>query len=233
MAETKPAHHFTWPTARIEICGPLGAGKTTLMSLLAHYGCLAVYEPVEQHPYLAAFYADPPRYALEKCGFFALDYLHSVKSNSGAARSVVMDTGVPVLRAYHDVAPLTASDRVVVDTLLDGVATAITPADLYIHLTATTAQLLERIARRGRSIEASVPASYIDQLNSRLDLHLQAIDHRSRLLSLELSALEGLTEPETIYPVIARINMALHHALDDQRRAAQQEPNLPLAVAAA
>jgi deoxyadenosine/deoxycytidine kinase len=233
MAETKPAHHFSWPTARIEICGPLGAGKTTLMSLLAYYGCQAVYEPVEQHPYLAAFYTDPARFALEKCGFFALDYLHSVKSNTGATRSVVMDTGVPVLRAYHDVAPLGGIDRMVADRLLDGVAAAIAPADLYIHLTASTEQLLERIAKRGRTIEASVPASYVAELNARLDQHLQNIDSRSRLLSLELSALEGLTEPETIYPVITRINIALHHALDDQRRGARQEPALPLSGAAA
>lgn len=213
---------LTWPKARIEICGPLGAGKTTLLNLLAHHGAKPIYEPVQQHPYLEDFYGNPPKFALEKCCFFALDYLHSLKLHSSCETTIALDASVPLLRAYHDMAPLRMDERLMADDLLDGIAASLPPADLYIHLSADTQYLLKRIARRGRDMEASISADYVDGLNRRLDHHISRVAIHSRLLVLEVQALEGLTDPDGIAPVIENINKALYMALEAHAGKAQQ-----------
>lgn len=218
---------LAWPRARIEICGPLGSGKTTLLNLLAHFGATPIYEPVQQHPYLEAFYGNPPKYALEKCCFFALDYLHSLKTHSTQAGTVALDASVPLLRAYHDMAPLRMDERLMADDLLDGIAAQLPPADLYIHLTADTQYLLKRIAKRGRDMEATVSADYVEGLNRRLDHHISRVAIHSRLLALDLQTLEGRTTPETIAPVIENIHKALSLALDAKASKAEQQA-LPL-----
>lgn len=218
---------LVWPKARIEICGPLGAGKTTLLNLLTHYGATPIYEPVQQHPYLADFYTNPPKYALEKCCFFALDYLHSLKTHSAHESTVALDASVPLLRAYHDMAPLRMDERLMADDLLDGIAAQLPPADLYIHLSADTQYLLKRIAKRGRDMESAVSADYVEGLNRRLDHHIARVAIHSRLLVLEVQALEGLTDPEGIRPVIENIHKTLHLALDAKAGSAQEQP-LPL-----
>ena len=43
----------------IAIAGNIGSGKTTLTRMLAHhYGWTPRFEPVDNNPYLADFYAD-------------------------------------------------------------------------------------------------------------------------------------------------------------------------------
>ncbi len=221
---------LSWPKARIEICGPLGSGKTTLLNLLAHFGATPIYEPVQQHPYLEDFYSNPPKYALEKCCFFALDYLHSLKTHSAHEGTVALDASVPLLRAYHDMAPLRMDERLMADDLLDGIAAQLPPADLYIHLSADTQYLLKRIAKRGRDMEATVSADYVDGLNRRLDHHISRVATHSRLLALELQTLEGRTTPETIAPIIESIHKALSLALEAKASKAEQQA-LPLAEA--
>ena len=48
----------------IAVAGNIGSGKTTLTGMLAkHYGWEAMYESVENNPYLASYYEDHiPRY---------------------------------------------------------------------------------------------------------------------------------------------------------------------------
>ena len=48
----------------IAIVGNIGAGKTTLTGLLAkHYGWEALYEEVDDNPYLEDFYSDMKRWS--------------------------------------------------------------------------------------------------------------------------------------------------------------------------
>ena len=48
----------------IAVAGNIGSGKTTLTKLLAHrYNWTPRFEPVDNNPYLADFYADMPRWS--------------------------------------------------------------------------------------------------------------------------------------------------------------------------
>lgn len=210
---------FVWPAARIEICGPLGAGKSTLVNLLAHYGATPLYEPVEQHPFLAKFYEDPPRYALETLIHFVTHYMHMVKVHSPLTTTMVVDSGLPLRRTYHEVGTTDPTERLIGDDLMNGIAALLPPADLYIHLTASTDELMERIRRRGRDIEADVPSSYVDALNRTLDHQMELVSEQSRILSLRVTDLKGLTDPISIRPIIAHIHAALMSALEAKGKA--------------
>ena len=55
----------------IAIAGNIGSGKTTLTKLLAHrYGWTPRFEPVDNNPYLADFYADMPRWSFNLQVYF-------------------------------------------------------------------------------------------------------------------------------------------------------------------
>lgn len=221
------AANFIWPGARIEICGPLGSGKSTLVRLLHHFGATPLYEPVEQHPYLGKFYENPQRYGLETNIHFVTHYLHSIKAHMPLETTLVVDSGLPLRRTYHDVGEMSLTERLIGDDLMDGIGALLPPADLYIHLSATTQQLLSRIARRGRDIESAVSADYVDKLNRRLDQHMARIGLNSRLLTLKVEALEGMTEPDSALPIIQQINRTLHAGLEAAGRQTKQSP-LPL-----
>lgn len=118
---------FIWPAARIEICGPLGSGKSTLVNLLAHYGVTPLYEPVEQHPFLAKFYEDPPRYALETLIHFATYHFHMLKVHSPLTTTIVADSGLPLRRTYHEVGTTDPTERLIGDDLMNGIAALLPP----------------------------------------------------------------------------------------------------------
>src|SRR5271155_1395777 len=55
----------------VAVAGTIGAGKTSLVAwLVKRYGLVPFYEPNEQNPYLADFYADMARWAMHSQCFF-------------------------------------------------------------------------------------------------------------------------------------------------------------------
>jgi len=101
---------------RIELCGPLGIGKTTLAQKLSEStGWYLVQEPVETNPFLRAFYQAPRKYAFEKNLFFLLDYLHEIKSR--AVGDFIFDHSAVVHRSYAALNHLLPHEKTVFSAL--------------------------------------------------------------------------------------------------------------------
>lgn len=65
---------------RIEICGGIASGKTTLAKLLEENGIgKAIYENFEKNPFWEAFYKNPSKYAFETEIAFTLQHYHEIK----------------------------------------------------------------------------------------------------------------------------------------------------------
>ena len=153
------------------LAGNIGAGKSTLVGLLAErLGFSPYYEPVAENPYLVDFYADMPRWALQSQLFFLTHRVRSHRALMEDTRSVVQDRSIYedaeiFARNLYEQGSMTERDwntyRNLYRTLID-----LLPApDLVVYLKASVPTLRKRIALRGREMEASIPDSYLEGLN--------------------------------------------------------------------
>ena len=76
----------------IAIAGNIGSGKTTLTKLLAHrYGWTPRFEPVDNNPYLADFYADMPRWSFNLQVYFLNKRFKEVVEISKSKEVIIQD----------------------------------------------------------------------------------------------------------------------------------------------
>ena len=76
----------------IAIAGNIGSGKTTLTKLLAHrYGWTPRFEPVDNNPYLADFYADMPRWSFNLQIYFLNKRFKEVVEISKSEDTIIQD----------------------------------------------------------------------------------------------------------------------------------------------
>lgn len=155
----------------VAIAGNIGAGKSTLTTLLANrYGLRPVYEAVDENPYLADFYQDMGSWAFHSQVFFLAKRLKQHLAEINGATYVVQDR--TVFEDAHIFAQnlyleghLSERDWQTYMALYQGIAPALRKPDLLIYLEADLPTLQAHIARRGRAYEQSIPASYLEALN--------------------------------------------------------------------
>ena len=76
----------------IAVAGNIGSGKTTLTKLLAHrYGWIPRFEPVDNNPYLADFYADMPRWSFNLQIYFLNKRFKEVVEISKSQDTIIQD----------------------------------------------------------------------------------------------------------------------------------------------
>jgi deoxyadenosine/deoxycytidine kinase len=156
----------------IVVAGNIGAGKSTLVELLSkRLGFVPFYEPVQDNPYLADFYADMPRWAFHSQLSYLTRRLRIHKQLLGVEGSVVQDRSVYedaqiFARNLYLQGDINERDWAVYQDLYQILVDLLPPPDLVIYLRTGLAALQARIARRGREYEAQIPADYLERLNS-------------------------------------------------------------------
>jgi len=155
----------------VAVAGNIGVGKSTLVEKLCiTLGCTPFYEPVTENPYLADFYRDMRSWAFHSQIFFLTHRLRSHHALSLHASSVIQDRSV-----YEDAeifahnlylqGHIHPRDYQTYRELYQTLVEFLPPPDLVIYLRASVPTLLNRIARRGREYERSIPADYLSSLN--------------------------------------------------------------------
>ena len=90
---------------RVEICGGIAAGKTTLARLLRSKILTPIYEDFKKNPFYDAFYEDPRRYAFETELTFLLQHYHQQKAMASKNRDFCADfswSWIAPMRGYSD-----------------------------------------------------------------------------------------------------------------------------------
>lgn len=152
----------------IAIDGVIGVGKTTLTDMVVgRFTGKAVYEEVEENPFLADFYQDQKRFAFQTQMFFLLSRYR--QQQEIPQRELFHQLLVADYTFWKDkiFAYLNLEDRELflyekIVTLLER---DIPKPDLVVYLKSTPERLMLNIKKRGRSFERNISFDYIQALN--------------------------------------------------------------------
>lgn len=169
MTDTK-VRNLLAESRHIVVEGPIGAGKTSLaMRLAAHLGAGMFLEQAGANPFLARFYQDPKRYALQTQLFFLfqrVDQLRELSQPDIFGSCIVADYLLdkdPLFAQLN-----LADDEYALYRQIYGTLAPQAPApDLVIYLHAKPETLIARIRKRGIESERRIGEGYLALLAER------------------------------------------------------------------
>ncbi|MGH8477732.1 MAG: deoxynucleoside kinase [Methylococcales bacterium] len=165
---TKKNFHFLLVEAhRVEICGGIASGKTTLATLLNRIFLFPIHENFQSNPFWKAFYADPVSTAFETEISFLLQHYHEIKIAIKQTKAFACDFS-PLLDLAYAQVTLNNSKREAFTVVYREIQRELPAPDLVIHLACDPEIELERIRRRGRDVEQSLTVDYLAALNRAL-----------------------------------------------------------------
>lgn len=151
----------------IVVEGPLGVGKTTLARLLAEeFNARAIFEQVEDNPFLKKFYDDPRAYAFQTQLFFLLSRYRqqrALRQQDLFAQQTVADYlfAKDQIFAQANLEP----DELALYRQLFGLLDARLPKpDLVVYLQARADVLIERLRKRDRDYERRIALEYVQRI---------------------------------------------------------------------
>ena len=164
------------------LAGNIGAGKSTLVQLLAdRLGFRPYFEPVTENPYLVDFYADMGRWAFHSQLYFLTHRLRSHHELAADPWSVVQDRSIyedaeVFARNLHEQGTMSDREWETYHGLYRTIIDMLPAPDLVLYLRCSVPTLKARIARRARGFEATIPDDYLAGLNRYYEEWLECFD---------------------------------------------------------
>ena len=166
----------------IAIAGNIGAGKTTLTTMLAkRYGWKAHFEPVDNNPYLADYYEDMNRWAFNLQIYVLNKRFRDVVEISRSADTVIQDRTIfEDARIFapnlHDMGLMSDRDFDNYTHLFDLMLSLVKLPDLLIYIRCSVPHLIDHIQMRGREYEQTMRIDYLRGLNERYEEWIKSYD---------------------------------------------------------
>ncbi|MBL8968394.1 MAG: deoxynucleoside kinase [Spirochaetaceae bacterium] len=196
------------------LAGNIGAGKSTLVGLLAErLGFRPYYEPVAENPYLQDFYADMERWAFHSQLFFLGHRIKSHRALMDDPWSVVQDRSVyedaeVFARNLHERGSMNSRDWETYRSLYRTLTGLLPAPDLVVYIRASVPTLKSRIARRGRDFEAAIPDEYLAGLNRLYEEWLECFD-LAPVLVVPGDRLDFVAESRDLAAIVASVEERL------------------------
>ena len=156
------------PVNYIAVEGVIGAGKTSLASMLADsLNAKLVLEKFEDNPFLEKFYSDRDRYALRTQLFFLLErytQLQELTQEDLFHSHVVSDFlfEKDKIFAYLN---LNDDELKIYESVVSALERKIIDPDLVIFLQSPVTKLMKNIRERARQVEKEITKGYIEELH--------------------------------------------------------------------
>ena len=199
----------------IAIVGNIGAGKTTLTGLLAkNYEWDALYESIDNNPYMEDFYNDMKRWSFNLQIYFLNSRFQQLTDISTNNRNVIQDRTIYedahiFAENLHEMALMTTRDYENYKAIFNNITSFIRPPDLLVYLRASVPTLVNNIQRRGRDYEAGIRLDYLSKLNDKYETWIKNYD-LGKLLILDKDKLDFTNNPEDLGFIMQAIEAEIH-----------------------
>jgi deoxyadenosine/deoxycytidine kinase len=198
----------------IAVAGNIGAGKSSLTSLLSErLKWEAFLEGVSDNPYLADFYTDMAQWSFHSQVFFLARRLGHHRQLLDRPNSVIQDRTVYedaeiFARNLYIQGSMSERDFSTYGELYRAVTAILPPPNLVIYLSASVPTLRARIQSRGRTYERDISDAYLARLNH---LYEDWIEHFSLcpVLTIPADRLDFVANPAHLAMVIQKIQERL------------------------
>jgi deoxyadenosine/deoxycytidine kinase len=153
------------------VAGNIGAGKTSLTErLAARLNWQSGFESVADNPYLADFYKDMRSWSFHLQIFFLGHRAAQHKMLAEGSQNAIIDRSIYedmhiFARALHELNNVTERDYDSYRQLYNVVVESLPSPALLIYLHAPVDVLVDRILKRGRSIESGITPDYLRLLD--------------------------------------------------------------------
>lgn len=198
----------------IAIAGNIGAGKTTLAKMLAkRYNWIPRFEPVDNNPYLADYYADMKRWSFNTQIYFLNKRFKEIVEISKSEESIIQDRSIfedacifaPNL---HDMGMMSDRDFDNYTELFDLMISLVKLPDLLIYIRSSIPTLINHIEKRGRDFEQSIRLDYLKGLNDRYENWIKT--YPGKVLIIDGDETKFEQDPEAFLTITDRIDSELY-----------------------
>ena len=173
---------------RIEICGGIASGKTTLAKLLQGANLISIFEDFRKNPFYRAFYRDPAGTAFETELTFLLQHYHQEKSAAKHMKSFCADFSTVLDLAYASVT-LKPEQLRLFRLVHKEIEAELPLRALLVHLQCPPEVELQRIRRRRRRAERTITKAYLAKINDALDARTKSLSRSEKVLVIDSDAL--------------------------------------------
>ncbi len=198
----------------VAVAGNIGCGKSSLTTLLSQkFGWKPYYEIVESNPYLSDFYKDMKRWSFNLQMFFLTKRFQHQQEIASLGESIIQD------RTIYEDAEIFAKNLYLHGKMeerdyktyaghFDLMTSFLKSPDLLVYLKCDTPTLIQRIALRGRDYEKTIPAEYLDQLNTQYEAWTTNYN-KGRILTIDVSRVDFVNNPKELDRIAAMISWEL------------------------
>jgi deoxyadenosine/deoxycytidine kinase len=194
MAEANPN---TYNYLVIE--GNIGAGKTTLASMIAEkYNARLILEQYAENPFLPKFYEDPERYSFPlELSFLASRYhqLHRELTSPDLFKSFTVADYFFSKSLIFSKITLQVDEFNLYRNLFNIIYRQLPKPDLFVYLHVSIENLLSNILKRGRDYESGIGPEYLEKLQEGYFDYFRSLRDR-RILVLDVNELDFLSRQE-------------------------------------
>jgi len=154
----------------VVIEGNIGAGKTTLATMLAKdYNARLVLENFKENPFLPKFYKDTEKHAFPLELFFMAERYHQLKKQKkqDLFQSISIADYFFVKSKLFAQNNLQKDEQQLFNSLFNIMSSSLPKPDLLVYLYADVSRLQTNIKKRGRSFEQKITNEYLQNIQDR------------------------------------------------------------------
>lgn len=157
---------------RVEICGAIASGKTTLANAFSKVGCNTELEDFTKISMLDDFYTDPLFVSFETEISFTMQHYYQIKKALQISESIICDFSSVDDYAFA-LSILNEKEMEIYDQVFNYALKKIGKPKKLVKLCASTDELLSRIKNRGRQNEQGISRSSLLKFEESLCLAIE------------------------------------------------------------